>query len=68
MTVRGGRVWISWGDVCNEPYPPRMHALIEIIPHFPEDIGELTDIVHKRLIEAQAKINLEICGIMEADE
>lgn len=68
MTVNGGRVWISWGDVYTDSYPPRMHVDIQIIPNFPEDMKELTDIVHKRLIEAQSKINLEICGIVDGDE
>lgn len=70
MSVRGGRVNIIADNTlrCDSGYPPKMYLKIEVVANFPEEMEEIVKIIHKRLIEAQTKINLEICGIMEADE
>lgn len=72
MTVKGGLVRIHHGPLYTDPenvgYPPKMYATISVIADFPEDMPEIIRIIHKRLIEAQCKINLEIEGILEADE
>ena len=69
MTVRGGRVRIEPGIVYwlgNET--PFMDVRVTISANFNEDMDEAVEIVKKRLREAQTKINLEICGIVEDEE
>ena len=70
MTVRGGYVRIEPTRQLpgNETYPPSMYVKIEVTANFPEDMDEIIEILFKRLIEAQMKTNLEICGIVDGDE
>ena len=67
MTVNGGRVKISVISIDRQ-YPAKMEARISLDPNFLEDMPELVEIVKKRLIEAQMKINLEICGAIDGDK
>ena len=62
MTVRGGRVTIkpSIFYISKDGKAPYTVFHVDISTNFPEDIDETMEIVRKRLLEAQCKINLDI--------
>ena len=62
MTVRGGRVTIKPGIfyISREDETSYTVFHVDISTNFPEDIDETMEIVRKRLLEAQCKINLDI--------
>ena len=62
MTVRGGRVTIkpSIFHISREDETQYTTVHVDITTNFPEDIDETMEIVRKRLLEAQCKINLDI--------
>jgi len=62
VTVRGGRVTIkpSIFYISKDGETPYTVFHVGISTNFPEDVDETMEIVRKRLLEAQCKIDLDI--------
>ena len=63
MTVKGGFVGVELSPLyqaCEVGYPPKMYVTISVTANFQEDMPEVIEIIHKRIIEAGCKINLDI--------
>ena len=63
MTVKGGYVETEIGPLMSGQhvgYPPKLYVKISAVANFPEDMPAIIEIIHKRIIEAQCKINLDI--------